>query len=288
MPRSVPDMSELLVKGVKHVYGRKMRKTRPTLPNVESPLVTHFHRWAGKRIRLSFLAAELGTREGQHILPDWNLRGNLFAGLLAAPMRWDRLGNLRVPKSFLMQTKARALEAPSDGKLVKIISVVEERGPGSSSYVPQSKAALQRAKQAMFVPVALQQSDMRYFSSEEIAVDKDTLLAEYSAQLISKVKEGLEVLLSMSGTSHERVELEDWDVVVTYDPDNANDIELRKCKGIPGDPVVIILNMGCLKCTELEELVNLRLRNHEYGLVLKVLKNERLLKFMYRLITFSR
>ncbi|AGO10078.1 AaceriAAR088Wp [[Ashbya] aceris (nom. inval.)] len=288
MPRLVPNMSELLIKGAKRVCGRKMRKTRPTPPDIESPLVTHFHRWAGNRIRLSFSEAELHAGESQRILPDWNLRGNLFAGLLAAPMRWDRLGNIRIPKSFLMQTKAKALAEPADGKLLRIVGVLDERGPGSSSYVPQSMTALQRAKQAMFVPVALQQSDMRYFSTEEITVDKDALLVEYSAQLVSKVKEGLSALLAINETSHERVELEDWDVVVTYDPKNVNDIELRKCKGIPGSPVVIILNMCCLQCAELEELINLRLKNHEYGLVLKVLKNERLLKFMYRLITFSR
>ena len=86
----------------------------------------------------------------------------------------------------------------------------------------------------------------------------------------------------------EPVVIEDWDIILTYDENNANDIELVKLKQVQSQPTVIILNLKLLENETFKQLLTGRLKNHELGIVLKILKDEGLIRSVYSLVNFSR
>lgn len=269
--------------------GRKFTKKKLEAPKVQSPLLTNFHQWAGKKRLFEFNDSD----EVSKVLGNesWGVSKNLFANILASPMRTDMSKRIKLPRELLIQIKLEPIKNDTnEGKLVALRPQLEISKGGNNSYICNSLRFLQgkRASLGQLVPNSVHSSNTCTLNMNEILMDKRLFTEKYQQDLSECITTLLESLCERTDKENAPVTVEDWDVILTYDEKNNNDIELVKLKHLPSVPTVIILNLKLLDNDSIGRLINDKLRNHDIGVVLKFLKDERLIKLVYSLLNFSR
>lgn len=74
---------------VKH---KLVKGDRDIIKNATSPLITNFEKWSGKKIKIK-----------RDQFEPIRLKGNIFARILASPVRYDRISKTRLPNFLLSQ-----------------------------------------------------------------------------------------------------------------------------------------------------------------------------------------
>ncbi|AET39467.1 Rrg8p Ecym_4416 [Eremothecium cymbalariae DBVPG len=281
-----PHIGGLVPVAITRCMTKNAPKRVPCVPSVETPLFTNFQKWAGKKKMLYFSRDDI-SRSKPLMLPNFNLNGNMFAQMLQKPIRLDTLSRVKVPRAFLVQLKVHKLAVNNENKkLIELAPAIISGSHSSSSYVPLSRQALATMSLSQLLPSSVKYSKMRHFDVSEVAMDRDKLTTGYEEKLVNLVTDGLKELVGIFGDEAD-VGLENWDILVTYDERNSYDMELRQFEDLAGKPVIIIFNLRFLRSEELDRLINVELKTHEYGIILKIPKNENLIKFMYNLIAFK-
>ncbi|QEU60949.1 Rrg8 [Kluyveromyces lactis] len=258
-----------------------------TVPEVQSPLLTNFHRWAGKERVLKLTDKEqVAETVGNS---SWNLSKNLFANLLASPMRSDKASRFKFPRDLLIQMKLVQTGNENPGKLATLVPLIHMKNGNSSSYVANSLKIFKGKKPGLgqLVPTAVNDSGIANISLSDIVLDKSLFTEKHQEELLQCIENCMKQLVDQRKSSVPVV-VEDWDVVLTYDHSNDNDIEVVRLKKLPKEPTVIILNLKVVENDSIKDLVNDKLKNHEVGVVLKFLKDERLIRLVYSLLNFSK
>ena len=257
------------------------------VPEVRSPLLTNFHRWAGKERVLKLTDKEQVTEAVGN--SSWDLSKNLFANLLASPMRSDKASRFKFPRDLLIQMKLVQTGNENPGKLATLMPLINMKSGKSSSYVANSLKIFKGKKPSLgqLVPTAVNDSGIANISLSDIVLDKSLFTEKHQEELLQCIENCMTQLVDQRKSSVPVV-VEDWDVVLTYDHNNDNDIELVRLKQLPKDPTVIILNLKVVENDSIRALINDKLKNHEVGVVLKFLKDERLIRLVYSLLNFSK
>lgn len=239
-----------------------------------SPLVTNFERWSDKRRKLYFEDDKTMLDEG---LQDFKLENNVFASMLASPMRCERLTRQRVPKDLLIQLKLQKLPDVQGAKhsLKLVPTALHQKGNKSSYLLNSGKIIKKNAKLSpSWIPIPALLSGMRYFKVSDVFIDRDNFLEEYS-------KETQEYLESeLNKVKNYETVLRNWSIVVAYDEGNTNSIELLSMGALE----ILKLNLGCLGCASpLRQIVEFK-SNHDLGFVLELPRDEKIVKLLYRLL----
>lgn len=106
-----------------------------------SPLVTNFERWSDKRRKLYFEDDKAMLDEG---LQDFKLENNLFASMLASPMRCERLTRQRLPKDLLIQLKLKELQQAKHS--LKLVPTALHQKGNKSSYLLNSGKIIKKCE----------------------------------------------------------------------------------------------------------------------------------------------
>lgn len=236
-----------------------------------SPLVTNFERWSDKRRKLYFEDDKAMLDEG---LQDFKLENNLFASMLASPMRCERLTRQRLPKDLLIQLNLKELQqAKHSLKLVP--TALHQKGNKSSYLLNSGKIIKKNAKLSpSWIPIPALLSGMRYFKVSDVFIDREDFLEEY-------YKETQEYLESeLNKVKNCETVLRNWSIVVAYDEGSTNLIELLSM----GTLEILKFNLDCLVCASpLRQIVESK-SNHDLGLVLQLPRDEKIVKLLYRLL----
>lgn len=271
---------DLLVTEAKKGNARRIARA----PEVLSPLMTSFHKWAGKKRKLLFEdEKQYDTATGG----EWNLDKNLFAKILQSPIRMDHSSRFKVPRDLMIQMKLEPTKE-KDGRIAILKPQLENSAKLPSSYVGNSLKLFmgKKVNLGQLVPTFVHDSKTINISMNEIILDKSVFTEEYKHEMMNLLEKSLKDLLVLN-ENREKTVVENWDIILIYDKDNKNDIELIKIKGLQGEPLVVRLNLGLLENESLDDLINGRLKNHEVGVVLKLLKDERLISLVYKFLNFS-
>lgn len=254
---------------------KPQRVTSP--PGVElSPLLTNFEKWSDKKRKLYFRNDTLMSTQG---LGNLQLERNLFASLLASPMRCDRLSRSKIPKDFLTQLKLKELEHKTKHSL-ELVAVGKDTKGGKSSYVVNSNALLNansKSPQA-WIPTPALMSNMRYFNVPDVLVDRENIVGNYVLELRERLKEELGKLKK----NDTAVTLQNWDVVVSSEIGAQKSLEVIQWKSVN----IIVFNVRFLDRAPWVDQAVQPHRNHELGLVLRLPEHKAVLKHLYRVWAF--
>ncbi|AMD20690.1 HDL054Wp [Eremothecium sinecaudum] len=281
-----PQLKDIIVKCVGRKELAPRRSVKPKMLVTESPLVKDFHKWSGKQRRLFYSQEDVDHDPRLGLMTNWNLTSNFFAGLLKSPIRLDKHSRAKVPRDLLIKLKMEELPPNEEGKLIKITPTFSDAKSLQSSYVSASSQVLENIFFRVLLPKSINGSAMRYYDKKEILSDKAALVDEFRESSLKLITEGLTALLNDQQSAAYK-DLEDWDILVTYDTSNPNDIEIRKCQNLKNKPTIIMFNLKVLENKDLEDMFSSRVKNPHGGIVLKLLKNKILLNCMYKLIAFS-
>lgn len=267
-------MKELLINKRRVVKESKVHETIPL-----SPLVTKFEKWSDKRRKLYFEDDEAMLSKG---LQDFRLEENVFASLLASPIRCERMTRHRAPKDILLQLKLKKLPALHGAKhsLQLVPSALHQQGNKSSYVVNSSKLLTKNVKSSLgWIPMPALLSGMRYFNVSDVFVDKEGFMGKYLEETQQCLKSEL--------NKREKYEtkLENWSVLVTCEEKDSIPIKILQLPSPEGETIEVVrFNLGRLGCKSWAvETVSAR-RNHQMGLVLKLPRDEQIVKLIYRLL----
>ncbi|QLQ80215.1 hypothetical protein HG537_0D02160 [Torulaspora globosa] len=241
---------------------------------VKSPLLTNFEKWSDKKRKLYFDDGDCMVANG---LASFDLKFNLFASLLASPMRCDRISRNRVPKDYLIQLKLMKLESKPGKHSLQLGFGNSDCKSGKSSYVVNSNELLKKnVKSASgWIPIPALMSNMRYFNVSDVLVDRENFVNNS----IIELRRALEFELGKLVKNEPKMTLEKWDIVVCLDPNCSSPIEIVRRESVE----VIMFNV---KFVDSEPWVSEAIRshrNHELGLVLRFPRDTDLVKHIYRI-----
>lgn len=257
---------------------RGVRKNGPKAIQVpESPLLTNFEKWSDKKRKLYFADEKSMISRG---LENFNLDHNVFASLLASPMRCERTSRQKVPKDFLTQLKLKNLPHKVGKHSLQLgVSNADVKG-GKTSYVLNSNELLKKnAKSATsWIPIPALMSNMRYFNVSDVLVDKENMAKD----CVIELRRCFEREIVRLPKNQKNVQLENWDIVVRFESKSEKPFELINCDSLK----VIAFNLGYLDAESWVSKAVHSHRNHELGLVLKLPRDSELVKHVYRLWAF--
>lgn len=276
----------ILKDGLKFLVNTYDIKKLPIEPTIETPLLTHFHKWSGKK-RLLYFSNE---QDFANNLPILNLKHNIFAKLLSSPMRLDKFSKIKIPRDLLLQLKVQALKSNSSNnensnKLGRLVPMLVPNNKTQSSYVANNLRVIYKSNLTSLLPKFIINSNIRYFELSDIELNKEIFAIEYKNQLESLVKSKLETFIKKQSKNPKPVLLKNWDVLITY---NANDDHVLKFKKLKNEDnsIIIILNLKSLENESLDVLINGVSRDENQGIILKTRKDGQLIKLIYNLVTF--
>ncbi|SCU84934.1 LAFA_0D12904g1_1 [Lachancea sp. 'fantastica'] len=185
MRKSKPDV---LVHVMERLVGEK-RGRIPRKPDCAvSPVITNFEKWAGKPRKLYFRDASKVPRIGEC------LQNNMYAAILASPMRLDRVTRLHCPKELLTQVKL-VQETDSDvEKPFRLDIAASARRIGPASYISNRNALLvkNQASPLKWVPTSSLNKTIRHIDFRDIGQPKAAPIAQIVRfELLKQVYEGL-------------------------------------------------------------------------------------------------
>ncbi|CEP60581.1 Rrg8p LALA0_S01e14180g [Lachancea lanzarotensis] len=189
MKQSKPDV---LIHSMEMLISGKARRIAPK-PNCKvSPVIERFDKWAGKPRKLYFRDASKVPRTSIC------LQNNMFASILASPMRLDRITRLHSPKDLLTQVKL-VDEANKDKQKPFVLDIaVPARKKGPTSYINNRNALLvkNQASTSKWVPTSSLNTAIRNINFKDIGQPKEFPTAQIvRSKLLKQVREGLSQLL---------------------------------------------------------------------------------------------
>ncbi|QLG71563.1 hypothetical protein HG535_0B06070 [Zygotorulaspora mrakii] len=267
--------------------GRRVPRTKlrqvPILQVPVSPLLSNFEKWAGKKRKLYFENEEALLSSG---IQNYHLDRNVFAQLLASPMRCDRITRLKLPKDMMMQLKLIKLE-PSSNTTKYSIELVPQGShlkSNRSSYVPNKKAFLQKNMEAAmkWIPLPALLSDMRHFSVADVKIDRVNFLSNYEQEL-------RKILDSKMPRLHGNTpKLQNWDILVSCSNSSLN-FELSQAKlETCNDSPLSIVKFNLSSVTDKSWTTNYlkKNQNHSLGIVLRFPRDKETIYALRSLICF--
>lgn len=277
-------VKDLLISKNRGRLGRNSINGQPTIGEIPlSPLLTNFEKWSGKRQKLYFKNEDCMISKG---LKTFHLETNIFASLLASPMRCDRITRHRLPKDLLLQLKLEKIQKPPNTtQSLQLTPEAVHTKLKKSSYVINSRDILtkQIKSSTSWIPIPALLSGMRYFDTSEVLIDKDHMLTHYQDEL----RRQLETKLAQSRGHGTETMLERWNILVTYVDKYSFPTKVAKLRlsdGALGE--VVLFNLKCLESNLPMRSIIEANKNHELGLVLKFPKDNEVVKLLYRLLTF--
>lgn len=154
----------------------------------------------------------------------------------------DQASRVKIPRDLMIQMKVEPVSNVPN-KIAQLIPQLKPYNKGSSSYVANSLKLFEEKGIPLqqLIPAFVHDSRTVSISPDEINLDRKIFSEKYKADLIRLVETSL--LDRAHYDNVEPVVIEDWDIILTYDENNANDIELVKLKQVQSQPTVIILNL---------------------------------------------
>lgn len=250
--------------------------------NPLSPLLTNFEKWSDKRRKLYFSNENAMISKG---LKNFQLKGNVFASLIASPMRCERITRIKAPKDFLIQLKLKRLQHHNGKHRLQLVPMAEHSKLNKSSYVVNSKKVLasQVRSATSWIPTPALISDMRYFNVSDVEIDKENFSKSYVEELQQLVEDGLNSMSALPS----QPELCNGDVLVSYDTKNVRNFEILRLKSCEGNDIMVALfNLACLEDEKWAQLIMEKFKNHDMGIALKLTREEKLIKHIYSLLTY--
>lgn len=251
--------------------------------NPLSPLLTNFEKWSDKRKKLYFSNENAMKSKG---LKDFQLKDNVFASLIASPMRCEKITRIKAPKDLLIQLKLKKLQNHHNGKYrLELVPMAEHSKLNKSSYVVNSKNILrsQIRSATSWIPTPALISNMRYFNVSDVEIDKENFLKNYVEGLQQLIEDGLNSMGALPSIP----ELCDGDVVVSYDKENLRNFEILRLKSSEGNnKMAALFNLACLEDEKWAQLIIEKFKNHNMGIVLNLTREEKLIKRIYNLLTY--
>lgn len=192
----MPRLERNVYKGLITSLSRK--KPSNSLAVKESPLLTKFERWSGKRMKLYFESEDSFEHYG---LRDLKLPHNMLANKLASPIRAERNTRYRIPKEFLI--KLNLYKDATNNVLQLKANFNGVTGLGST-YIHNNKKCLE-----------MKFCDISRWSSRQplkvpplpVVADKSALLKDYENQLTRELNEFFSKLKTTSKHDHNTVKL---------------------------------------------------------------------------------
>lgn len=257
-----------------------LEKTKriPKKPSCDaSPLISNFENWSGKPRKLYLRDARSMKRQG---LP-YELNSNMFAQLLASPMRLDKITRVRAPKELLVQIKLRKADtdiSAARGKPFELRpSFGMERGH-PTSYVSNSVALVHKyASSAMKWLPSSANSTIRHINQADVATQPEWYSQAYTEQMLGSLREALSSTLMHLGKAPES---DPRDVIIVCNP-QLPAISLRKSENTFIALATTVFNLYPIKDPELEKVVNNR------DIELCSSKHRSLCFLIYRLLAFQ-
>lgn len=246
------------------------------IPQLTTPLVTKFEKWSGKRRKLLFESEDQAISLG---IKNFGLKNNVFAQLLASPMRSERNCKTKMPKDLLIQLKLKSSQVHD--KPLELIPVVEHSKLNKNSYVVNSKSLLSQQIKAFgrWIPMAALISQMRFFQMQDVSIDKSKFLTDYEEALCQQLRDKL------IEASNVKSELQEGDAIVCFNRDNNKGIEIRTNKLEPHkNSYIVVFNLRCNN-PSFEQLINEN-KNHDEGIVIGCSKNASAFKLLYKILAY--
>lgn len=243
----------------------------------KSPLLTNFEKWSDKKRKLYFDNDNSMVANG---LGSFHLNRNLFASLLASPVRCDRISRHKVPRDYLSQLKLNNLQPKLGKHSLQLGFGNEDCKGGKSSYVVNSNELLKKnvKSASSWIPIPTLVSNMRYFNVSDVLVDKDN----FANDSVTELRRGLDRELGKLPKNGQRATLKRWDTVVCLDPNASSPFKIIRRESLE----VIMFNVKFLDSEPWVREAIQSHKNHELGLVLKLPRDSDLVKQIYRIWAF--
>lgn len=264
---------------IKKRQGKSIQNVKQVDSIPLSPLLTNFEKWSDKRRKLYFEDDISMDTAG---LQSFSLDENMFASLLASPMRCERMTRLRAPKDLLLQLKLKKLPDTKGERhsLQLLPSAVHQKGDKSSYIVNSSELIHRNAKSSgSWIPIPALLSSMRYFSVPNVLVDRNSFLEAYQNDICQQLEEEL------GKVAGRETILEDRSIRVTCDDRSGSPITVQFVKNGEGRSIEVVqLNLASLRhLSRLQQIIeSANIRGS--GLVLKLPRDEKIVKLLYRLL----
>lgn len=195
---STMPISEELYKKILIPINKKRTVSKASI--LVSPLITNFERWSGKKIKL----------QRSEIEPI-NLQNNVFANILASPVRLDRVSKTRLPRLLLNQINLNLKD--KDLKLGAGKALKEQH-----SYVLTPLRILQKNVKAAATLLPLHVLSSGKLNLSSMKMDTQTMLTSYKAELLQELTKQLTCLKPNP----------DGDITLTYDKNNSQTVFFAK------------------------------------------------------------
>lgn len=167
---------------------------------VVSPLITNFEKWSGKQIRLL-----------RNEIEPIDLQNNVFASILASPVRLDRVSKTRLPRLLLnrinLNIKDKELKLGA-GKALK----------EQHSYVLTPLRILHKNVKAAANILPLHVLSSGKINLSDMKMDTPSMLTSYKAELLQELTKQLTVIKPHP----------DGDIKLTYDKTNNQTVFFAK------------------------------------------------------------
>lgn len=174
---------------------RLVKGDKDVIKSTASPLITNFEKWSGKRIKIK-----------RDDFEPIRLQGNIFARLLASPVRFDRVSKTRLPNLLLSQVSL-------DIKNKKISLNQMKHLNEQHSYILNSLNLINKNVKvpANAIPLHILSSNKINISTLKMNISE--LLKSYREEVTELLTKQLVELQPVSG----------GDIKLIYDASNANE-----------------------------------------------------------------
>lgn len=254
------------------------------LQGKQSPLISNFEKWAGKKKKLYFENERTLISKG---IQNFNLNRNVFAKLLASPMRCEKITKLKAPRDTLIQLKLRQAQQPIETKKcdLELLPLPLFSKLHKSSYICNSSNLLEDNIKAAkkWIPIPALLSDMRYYSASDVKID----LANFLPTFLNELQMAIEMRLPQ--LDDDAAPLQNWDVLVDYDESkNSRGFEIFNHISPEGSSVSLIkFNLSCVADKNWAKNCIKKFKNHASTIILRLPKDKEAIQGFQRLIAFS-
>ncbi|SCV03113.1 LAMI_0H05578g1_1 [Lachancea mirantina] len=151
-------------------------------PIDQSPMIENFHKWAGKKQKLYFQS----VRDADLKLRLFGLQNNVYADVLASPMRQDTIAKARIPRDLLLKLKLVPKLKQSKDLIYEVDSAICcDETKGIPFYVVNNRDFLMKNSKThkQWLPVNLHTSQSRMIALPDVDFNVNRLLNRHEKKL---------------------------------------------------------------------------------------------------------
>ncbi|SCV04299.1 LAME_0H17348g1_1 [Lachancea meyersii CBS 8951] len=260
-----------LIHTMEKLVSRNTRRAAQKPTCAVSPVIVKFEKWAGKPRKLYF--------RQKSKLQSVCLQSNMFAEILASPMRLDKLTRLRSPRELLTQVKLVRNGSENQGQDLALNLAVAPVKSGPTSYVSNNEAMLLKSQDAFLkcIPTSSLNTAIRHINPKDITQPDYSLARALKLKLIEEVRHGLSTLQETSELAVAPMKKSNGSYVrVISDPKMHAKLEI-------GPDEVLIANLANINDKILQNLF----QNNFKGFTISFSTHKRLCFTLYKLLSYT-